>query len=477
MVLKTAVAVGFVGLFRAQDHAMCPLNLIYEAKDDDHVFVFNSAGLHDLLHGSISDLFKCRNDDKSALLPYAIAPVVTKGASATSASGSKPISASLAGEIVKAQALANLCMQNVQQLEIYLPGDSVTYGTHAINMVLSNLEPNSPMLLSPYANPNVLEAVMGLSFGLHQHLKFPLPGSTKKETSVSFLWATSFGQNPNTKLSNKIIADSIEMNFRWFDLISQHMDAGAAGTMWYSAVTQGILKYYNKFTAKNFLAWSPAFNVAIAQEFFAQMEMLFKRPVPATRSKSALEREFVLLVSEIFNFEKLSMRYREWCSTFPAEAAAWIRQCASDPGVIEALPTFGGISMVHPTADAVGGPAPKKAKKEPATKEPKVLKPPKVVPKAGGGSGGGGTATVPGSVIPLPVVNTRGTALAQTVCRYHVKHLFLDMSECNVSGCTYHHQDDVKDFTKFAMLKWLALKLPGDSDYAKLKSAIESKAR
>ena len=51
------------------------------------------------------------------------------------------------------------------------------------------------------------------------------------------------------------------------------------------------------------------------------------------------------------------------------------------------------------------------------------------------------------------------------------------MSECNVSGCTYHHQDDVKDFSKFAMLKWLALKLPGDSDYAKLKSAIESKAR
>lgn len=342
-------------------------------------------------------------------------------------------------------------------------------------MVLSNLEPNSPMLLSPYANPNVLEAVMGLSFGLHQHLKFPLPGSTKKETSVSFLWATSFGENAQTQLSNKIIADAIEMNFRWFDLISQHMDAGATGTMWYSAVTQGILKYYNKFTAKNFLAWSPAFNVAIAQEFFAQMEMLFKKPVPATRSRSALEREFVLLVSDIFNFEKLAMRYREWCSTFPAEAAAWIRQCASDPVVIEALPTFGGISMVQPTANAVEGPVTKKAKKAPGPVT-KVSKAPRAAPKAGGG-GGGSAATVPGSVIPPPVVNTRGTALAQTVCRYHVKHLFLGMSECSVAGCAYLHQDDVTDFTKSAMLKWLATKLAGDSDYVKLKSAIESKAR
>jgi hypothetical protein len=64
-----------------------------------------------------------------------------------------------------------------------------------------------------------------------------------------------------------------------------------------------------------------------------------------------------------------------------------------------------------------------------------------------------------------------------SVCRYHVKHLFLGMGECKVSGCTYHHQDDVKDFTKSAMLKWLALKLAGDSDYLKLKTAIESKAR
>jgi hypothetical protein len=364
-------------------------------------------------------------------LPYTIAPVIVKGASGTSASGSKPISATLAGEIVKAQALANLCMQNVQQLELYFPGDSVTYGTHAINMVLSKLEPNSPMLLSPYANPNVLEAVMGLSFGLHQHLKFPLPGSAKKETSVSFLWATSFGTNPQTKLSNKIIADAFEMNIRWFDLISQHLDAGAAGTMWYSAVTQGVLKYYNKFSTKNFLAWSPAFNVAVAQEFFAQMEMLFKKPVPATRSRSVLEREFVLLINEIFDYEKLSMRYREWCSTFPAEAAAWIRQCASDPGVIEALPTFGGISMVLPTAVAVEEPVLKKAKKGPVPKEPKVSKPPKAVPKAVGG-GGGGTAAVPGGVAPPPV-NTRGTALAQTVCRYPVKHLFLGMGACNVA--------------------------------------------
>ena len=40
VVLKTSVAVGFVGLYRAQDHTFCPLSLVCPLKEEDFVFVF-----------------------------------------------------------------------------------------------------------------------------------------------------------------------------------------------------------------------------------------------------------------------------------------------------------------------------------------------------------------------------------------------------------------------------------------------------
>jgi len=454
---KVALTAGFVLLLRAQDHAFCPLNLVFPLKEDDYVFAFNSAGLDDLIHGPISDLFKCRNDDVSSLVPFEEVLVSPRGASGVAVAGSgKPISASLAADIVCAQALANLCMQNIQVLENYMPGDSITFGPHAVNMVLGSIQPNSPMLLSPFASPNVLGALMSVSFNLHQHLKYPTQGSSKKETAVSFFWAIGFGADPAATLSNKIIVEALEMTFRWFDLISMHMDAGSVSNGWYSAAAQGILKLFNKFSANNVLAWSPAFNAAICQEFFAHMETLFKKPVPSPRATAVLEREFIGLITTMFNFSLLSAKYREWVFLFPAEAAAWSQQGVSDQGVIEGLPPFAGISMIQP----VSGISSESSEEAPAKKAKKST-------SAKSKSSKKATAQPATSkVVPIPPprtvgAGTRGTSatLADKICRYHAKHIYLDMSECTVVNCQFHHQDDAKDFTKSEMLKWFNVQI------------------
>ena len=473
VVAKTAVAVSFVNLYRAQDHASCPLNLVFPVKENDFVFVFNSAGINDLVHGPVSDLFKCRNDDKTVLIPFSLHSALTRStASVATSSGTKPTSATLAADIIRGTALQNLCMQNVAVTELYLPGDSVTFNSHAVSVVLGNIATNSPLLSSPLTRPHILEAVLGLSFGLHQHLPYPSASSTKKEEKISFLWASGFGEDPAEVLTNLIIANSVDVVFRLFDAISRHMDAGAINSPWYSTIAQGILKYYNKYSSKNFLSWSPAFNASIVQEFFAQVETLFKKPVPAPRPRAELERDFVSLVTNIFDHDTLSMRQREWVASFPAEGAAWTTLCVTNQAVMDALPAFGGISMI-PSLTA--GSEVQVSKKQKTKQTSKTSAKPKAIKKPVGGSAPVATV-VPPPALPAAGANTRGNS-AQNVCRYHVKHLFLGMGACTVVGCTFLHQDDVKDFTKSVMLKWLSSKLSGDSDYAKLEAAIKTLAR
>jgi hypothetical protein len=431
--------------------------------------------LDDLTFGPINDLLRCRNNDKSVLAAYVEAPVFPRGGVGASVLGARPVTSQHAADMMCAQALSNLCMQNVSVLEHMLPADSVTFGQHAVNHVIGSIESNSPLLLSPFSTPNVLMAVMSLSCGLHQHLTFPVPGAAKVEKTFSFLWAVSFGEVPGAVLTNKIIAEAFDMTLRFLDLISKHTDSGVSGGGWYSAASQGVLKLFNKFSSPNVLAWSPAFNVGIIQEFLAKFEKLFKKPVPTPRLQAVLEREYIQLVTTCFNMSLLSAKYREFVISYPREHEAWTQQCVSNQAVIEGLPPFSGISMIASSEavenGSVDAPASKKAKK---AKAPKAKVTPKVAPVPLPAA----TVVVPTPGPRLAGAGTRGTSsnLANTVCRYHAKHLYLDMSPCTVPNCTYHHQNNAKDFTKSEMLQWLKSKLSGDSDYQKLVVAIKSRA-
>lgn len=64
-----------------------------------------------------------------------------------------------------------------------------------------------------------------------------------------------------------------------------------------------------------------------------------------------------------------------WVASYPTEAAAWTRQCATDPEVIVALPAFTGISMIPSTADVPESLLPKRQKGAVVPKSKALVKP------------------------------------------------------------------------------------------------------
>ena len=104
----------------------------------------------------------------------------------------------------------------------------------------------------------------------------------------------------------------------------------------------------------------------------------------------------------------------------------------------------------------------KKAKSVSTTSAPPVVSVPAPVPNVAGGG---------------PATRAKGATLSSGNCRQNVKALFIGRPACPIVGCAFHHQANVKSFTKAEMLSWLNRTCGDDSDFDDLVTAIKSKAR
>jgi hypothetical protein len=204
--------------------------LKFENKVDDHVMLFTAVGINDLQNGPCHALFGLLPGYK----PFSVTAKVSAGPAAGVGGGDsavmKPTSAALQDELMQAAGLKNLVMFNMSVLENLIPGNSQTIGSHAVQHVLGGIDVSSPMFASVFASPNVLKALMGLSFGQAHLLTYP-KDATSKVSAVSFLWSVGFGKDdPNATLTNKIIGEALVMTFRWLDHIAGKLDRGYGGS-------------------------------------------------------------------------------------------------------------------------------------------------------------------------------------------------------------------------------------------------------
>ena len=266
------------------------------------------------------------------------------------------------------------------------------------------------------------------------------------------------------------------MTFRWLDHIAGKLDRGYGGSRgWYSTAMLGVIALFDKFSKDTVLTWSPAFNAAVAHDFFAKLEVLLKKPVAGPRSESELETAFVQLTMDCYDFHKLHQKYSRWVIDFNTEAAAWAAQCQSDRTIAEEMPTFVGVGSVSTAGGSSSTGLEPPLKKARAKAGAKAAATKKVTPLA---------AVQP---IVAPVVLQQGGGVltrgksglrpASDNCRYHVKMLFLNLNACGVTNCQFYHQPDVKHFTKSEMNSWVSKVCANDSDVAALRKAIASQAR
>jgi len=448
----------------------CPLMLQFDVKTDDKVWCFNAYGVQALIH-TLGASYYFNNNDTSKLIGFVSAstkPIVI--AAPASGIAARPVTASLADQIVAGTALKNLIGPNVPVTEVLFPSDCLTISGHSVNSVLNSIEPGSALLQSVLAYPGVLLVLMGVSFGPFQNTVFPKDTSAKPQT-ISYLWAA--GYDGTDVLSNEIVVNGVEITTRWFDVISQKVDP-SSGRGWYISLFRPIFDLFSRFSPKNVLSFSPAFNSNMMQDIFAKIEAILKRPVPVPRTKPQLDLELINLISG-YTYEYCLSKYREFQLVYPQEAEAWTQCCQSDPEVQRVLPKFSGPSMavpVLPSAAGSGAPGP-------PTKKPKPSKPRK--PKVSAAAPVVVSTFVPPPP-PLPAPggsNTRGksASLCMKNCKYHVKALFLNYAACHYgTKCSGTHQIDVKSFSKTEMCNWVDATCKSESDYVALRAAIVSKA-
>jgi len=346
----------------------CPLMLQFDVKTDDKVFCFNAYGVQALIH-TLGTTYYFNNNDTSKLLGFvsgSTKPVVI--ATPASVIPTKPVTASLADQIMAGTALKNLIGPNVPVTEVLFPSDCLTISSHSVHSVLNSIDPGSALLQSVLAFPGVLIVLMGVSFAPFQNTAFPKDTSAKPQT-ISYLWAA--GYDGTDVLSNETVVNAVEITTRWFDVISQKVDP-SSGRGWYISVFRPIFELFSRFSPRNVLSFSPAFNSNMMQDIFAKIEAILKRPVPVPRTRQQLDLELINLISG-YTYEYCLSKYRDFQLVYPQEAEAWTQCCQSDPEVQRLLPKFSGPSMAVPVLPSTGG----NGAPGPPTKKPKVSKPKK----------------------------------------------------------------------------------------------------
>jgi len=452
----------------------CPLLLQFDIKSGENLWSFNQYGVNTLVNSSLSSAFIFNNNDTTKLIGFSTVPIAVASVVPATIVSTRPATASHADQLMGALALKNLIGWNVTVIESLFHNDCPTISSHAVQQVLNSFSPGSAMLESVLAYPGVLLALMSVSFAPFQSCIYPKDVGAKP-SAVNYLWAQGYGADPSVVLSNEIVVEGAELTVRFLDQITLKL-CPATGRGWFISLFRSLFEMYSRFSAKNVLAFSPAFNNTIMQEIFAAIEIIVKRPVPSQRTKSQLEMEFITLLDK-YSHEYLLGRYREFELSFPHEAGAWTRFVQNDPEVQKVLPKFSGPSMVSAAQAGdssfvvTSGPPPKKAKKEPK-------------PKGGKKGVVASVPAVPTAVVAPPPPstsssghNTRGkvTSLAMSNCPFNVRALFLNYPACRHNPCSKHHQVNVKEFTRAEMCSWVDASCKSDADYAALRAAIISK--
>ena len=143
------------------------------------------------------------NNDTTKLVGFSIAPSLSVVVPANTMSA-RPVTATLADQIMGANALKNLVGWNVQVLDILFHNECTTISSHAVTSVLNSISPGSAMLESVFAYPAVMLSLMSVSFAPFQNCTFPKDANATPKT-VNYLWSVGFGSDPNINLSNEIV--------------------------------------------------------------------------------------------------------------------------------------------------------------------------------------------------------------------------------------------------------------------------------
>lgn len=126
----------------------CPLMLQFDIKTDDKVWCFNDYGVQALIH-TLGGTYYFNNNDTSKLIGFVSAstkPSVI--AATTSVSAARPVTATLADQIMAGTALKNLIGPNIPVTEVLFPSDCLIISGHSVNSVLNSIELGSALFQS-----------------------------------------------------------------------------------------------------------------------------------------------------------------------------------------------------------------------------------------------------------------------------------------------------------------------------------------
>lgn len=457
----------------------CPFYFQYDYKPEDEVFAFSTLGLRQILEGPGRVDHNFLDNLPSVLLPaFDSVVTVSQASSSSSVTGERHVSAVLADGLADGAALKNLVFQDASRIDELFPAGTKQITQSALNKVMASIDASSPVKNFCFFQANVLESFIACNFGDYKQAR--PASSASKVKSISYLWGSSFGEEGNEIITNEMLLVSLVTLSESWDAIA--MKTCPNGRGFFSEAFAGITDLFNPLRS-NVLPFSPAFNAAWVQELVVKIVDVMRRPRLVVLTEGELSRELTTIFFTITR-ETIAANYRKWKELWPREDQLWLAELSKPKALV---PVFGGLSLApvsvssssNVAASGDGPPPLKKAKGRktknvsaslaiPAVAAPAVMGP---IQSAGGGGVGGGS----GRSTRARSSGQPGTSPGK-LCQYHVRHLFCNLTTCQIVGCKFIHQASVRTYCKNDMLAWADIALTGATDFDAVVKAIKAKA-
>jgi hypothetical protein len=336
--------------------------------------------------------------------------------------------------------------------------------------ILAGIVADHPLLGTKAVYPNIMMQVATANW-LDQRT-VPLVTSSSQVIAVAispFSLIDSYdGVQP---VDNIMVFRATVASLQALDLILGEIDP-ISGQGWYEQVGQGCLLLFEPRTRRNVLGLSPVYNATVVQQLFTKLRSAARVEHLPPLTPAQIRNEVMSIILE-FNFSKFNDGYPDWQSQNPLPNIQWQDVIRRDTSVQQAIqPTttnaFAVASVPTSVASvtASGAPPAKKAKTKTNTVPVSSVTSTAGVVVTGGGSGRANATAL-------------STGQVGKSCKFHVKHLYLQHTECSRGvDCHFYHQKKIRKgaTARDELLAWAAVICVDDPDYDDLVNAIKNRS-